>query len=105
MAFTNTAKAKPFERKKNGNSSDGTTQIMALKKMAVICVGLVSKLRAQRHADRNHGTQDFVASGDIELGRTLWPTIQGSLKKALAHVDPETYLFTPSRASGWKFID
>jgi hypothetical protein len=46
-----------------------------------------------------------IASGDVETGRVLWPTVQGSLKKALAHVDPETHLFDCSRTAAWKFLD
>jgi hypothetical protein len=46
-----------------------------------------------------------IASGDVETGRVLWPTVQGSLKKALAHVDPETRLFDCSRTASWKFLD
>lgn len=34
MALVNTANARPLDRRKKGNNSDGTTQIMALKKMA-----------------------------------------------------------------------
>lgn len=46
-----------------------------------------------------------VASGDFHTGRELWPTIQGSLKRALAHVNSESHLFVPSRGTGWKFLD
>jgi hypothetical protein len=46
-----------------------------------------------------------VASSDLETGGVLWPTVQGSLKKALAHVDPETHRFDCSRTAAWKFLD
>lgn len=46
-----------------------------------------------------------VASGDRETGRVLWSTVQGSLEKALEHIDPQTHLFDPSRTKAWKFLD
>ena len=46
-----------------------------------------------------------VASGDLETGCELWPTVLGSLQKALAHVDPETHVFDSSRVKAWKFLD
>ncbi|KAI6778171.1 Bacterial alpha-L-rhamnosidase [Emericellopsis cladophorae] len=49
---------------------------------------------------------DYVeASGDIAIGKELWPTVLGCLKKALSHLDPETGLFDPSRGDDWKFLD
>jgi alpha-L-rhamnosidase len=38
-----------------------------------------------------------LASGDVETGRTLWPTIENSLKNALSHLDPATFVFDSSR--------
>jgi alpha-L-rhamnosidase len=46
-----------------------------------------------------------VASGDVKTGHALWPTIQGSLKMALSHIDPATGAFDPSRTKAWKFLD
>ncbi|KAK5064635.1 hypothetical protein LTR84_000469 [Exophiala bonariae] len=46
-----------------------------------------------------------VATGDLATGRELWPTIQGSLLKAISHVDPETHLFVSSKTTAWKFLD
>ena len=46
-----------------------------------------------------------LASGDVETGRTLWPTIEGSLKSALSHLDPDTFVFGSSRVEAWKFLD
>jgi alpha-L-rhamnosidase len=49
---------------------------------------------------------DYVlASGDTSTGRELWPTIQGSLKRALAHLDPVTHIFDSSSTTAWKFLD
>ena len=45
-----------------------------------------------------------VASGDQETGRLLWPTIMGSLKGALSHVD-SAGRFDSSSQKTWKFID
>jgi alpha-L-rhamnosidase len=46
-----------------------------------------------------------LASGGIEAGRILWPTIEGSLKNALLHLDPATFVLDPSRVKAWKFLD
>ena len=46
-----------------------------------------------------------VASGDLGTGHALWPTVQGSLKGALAHLDPSTSVFDSSRVRSWKFLD
>ncbi|KAK7222569.1 hypothetical protein V2G26_010572 [Clonostachys chloroleuca] len=49
---------------------------------------------------------DYVeASGDVEAGLELWPTVQGCLKKALLHIDPDTNAFDESREKQWKFLD
>jgi alpha-L-rhamnosidase len=45
------------------------------------------------------------ASSDLETARILWPTILGSLRTPLAHVDPETGAFDGSKTSLWKFLD
>jgi hypothetical protein len=45
-----------------------------------------------------------VASGDLETAIELWPTILGSMKIALAHLD-ENGRFTSDAAAGWKFLD
>lgn len=45
------------------------------------------------------------ASGDVVSGRELWPTIQGCLKRALAHVDPTSHTFDSSRSAKVKFLD
>ncbi|KAB5550752.1 bacterial alpha-L-rhamnosidase domain-containing protein [Coniochaeta sp. 2T2.1] len=44
------------------------------------------------------------ASGDLETGHELWPTVIGSTQSALAHVDDE-FVFSSARSSHWKFID
>ena len=47
----------------------------------------------------------IVASGDLETGRMLWPTVLGSLQNAISHLDPKTYVFDSSRVKAWKFLD
>lgn len=46
-----------------------------------------------------------VASGDKATGELLWSTVQGCLKKALAHLDPTTFVFDSSSFPAWKFLD
>lgn len=46
-----------------------------------------------------------IASGDLETGRLLWPTIQGSLLNAVSHLDPKTHVFDSTRVTAWKFLD
>jgi alpha-L-rhamnosidase len=49
---------------------------------------------------------DYVlASGDNATGQILWPTIQGSLKKALSHLSRDTNTFDSSSSSAWNFLD
>jgi len=45
-----------------------------------------------------------VASGDLDTAVELWPTILGSMKMALAHVD-EGGRFKSDAFSAWKFLD
>jgi len=45
-----------------------------------------------------------VASGDLETARELWPTVLGSMKTALAHLD-ENGRFDSEKVPGWKFLD
>ncbi|KAI5197091.1 glycoside hydrolase family 78 protein [Aureobasidium subglaciale EXF-2481] len=50
--------------------------------------------------------EDYVvASGDLETGKQLWPTVLGCLKRPLAHVDSDTGMFDCLRAQGFKFLD
>ncbi|KAL2783025.1 Six-hairpin glycosidase-like protein [Aspergillus keveii] len=46
-----------------------------------------------------------VASGDLETGYTLWSTVLNCVNRALAHVNPETYVFEMERHTGFKFLD
>ncbi|KAK2736752.1 hypothetical protein FQN55_001514 [Onygenales sp. PD_40] len=49
---------------------------------------------------------DYVsASGDLETGRDLWPTVNGCLKRALEHIDPASNTVDASRSESWKFLD
>lgn len=45
------------------------------------------------------------ASGDIDTARQLWPTVLGSIKAALSHLDPNTFSFSCSTSDHWKFLD
>jgi hypothetical protein len=45
-----------------------------------------------------------VASGDLETPIELWPTILGSMKKALAHLDQDGK-FNSDATTAWKFLD
>ncbi|KAH8587957.1 bacterial alpha-L-rhamnosidase domain-containing protein [Bisporella sp. PMI_857] len=45
-----------------------------------------------------------VASKDLETGVELWPTILGSMRAALAHINPEGR-FVSAASSAWKFLD
>ncbi|KAF9892238.1 hypothetical protein FE257_002015 [Aspergillus nanangensis] len=49
---------------------------------------------------------DYVsASHDTDTGHDLYPTVLGSLNRALAHLDPDTHTFNPSHSTDWKFLD
>lgn len=51
-------------------------------------------------------TYDYVeASGDVETGRRLWQTVRDCVKRALAHLNPDTNVFEAARGEGWKFLD
>ena len=45
-----------------------------------------------------------TASGDIQTATELWPTILGSMKSALAHLD-DTSMFNSNATPAWKFLD
>lgn len=45
-----------------------------------------------------------VASADVETAAELWPTILGSMKKALSHLDTNGR-FDSDATSSWKFLD
>ncbi|KAI5244709.1 hypothetical protein E4T43_03573 [Aureobasidium subglaciale] len=45
------------------------------------------------------------ASGDLETGKQLWPTVLGCFERPLTHVDSDTGMFDCSRAQGFKFLD
>lgn len=45
-----------------------------------------------------------IASGDKETGEELWPTVLGSMKAVLAHLD-ENSRFDSDKIPGWKFLD
>ncbi|KAL2839837.1 Six-hairpin glycosidase-like protein [Aspergillus pseudoustus] len=46
-----------------------------------------------------------VASGDVDTGHTLWPTVLKCVERALAHLDPRTHTFELHRGEGFKFLD
>ncbi|KAF2195131.1 glycoside hydrolase family 78 protein [Zopfia rhizophila CBS 207.26] len=46
-----------------------------------------------------------MASSDLDTAKALWPTILGSLRVPLSHLDPETGSFVSSRTELWKFLD
>lgn len=46
-----------------------------------------------------------LASSDIETARRLWPTVLGSIKVALSHLDANTFSFSCSASEHWKFLD
>lgn len=50
---------------------------------------------------------DYVAaSGDVEAGLELWPTVQECVKRALSYIDPSTHTFDQDRRKdGWVFLD
>ncbi|KAL3451482.1 Six-hairpin glycosidase-like protein [Aspergillus insuetus] len=49
---------------------------------------------------------DYVlASGDLKTGKMLWPTVLNCVKRALAHLNPTTYVFEVDRSAGFKFLD
>lgn len=45
-----------------------------------------------------------VASDDLTTGRTLWPTVLGSLESALSYLDANS-AFDSSKHKSWKFLD
>ncbi|KAF4120832.1 Bacterial alpha-L-rhamnosidase [Geosmithia morbida] len=50
--------------------------------------------------------RDYVeASGDLEAGKELWPSVLGCLKKALSNVEPGSGVFDVTRSKDWKFLD
>jgi hypothetical protein len=49
---------------------------------------------------------DYVsASGDLEAGHTLWPTVLQCVKRSLPSLNPTTHVFEAERSQGFKFID
>ncbi|KXJ93589.1 Six-hairpin glycosidase-like protein [Microdochium bolleyi] len=49
---------------------------------------------------------DYVAaSGDLDTGRMLWPTVLACLRTPLTYVDPETMTFDSRRGDDWQFLD
>ncbi|CZR63110.1 uncharacterized protein PAC_13007 [Phialocephala subalpina] len=45
-----------------------------------------------------------VASGDLETAEELWPTVLGSMKKALSHLNKDGK-FDSNASDAWKFLD
>ncbi|KAE8454664.1 hypothetical protein EG329_000287 [Mollisiaceae sp. DMI_Dod_QoI] len=45
-----------------------------------------------------------VASGDLETANELWPTVVGSMKMALSHLDKDGR-FDSDASDAWKFLD
>ncbi|KAJ5389243.1 uncharacterized protein N7496_000311 [Penicillium cataractarum] len=49
---------------------------------------------------------DYVsASGDVEAGHALWPTVLQCVKRSLSSLNPKTHVFETERSQGFKFID
>ncbi|OJJ46413.1 hypothetical protein ASPZODRAFT_132518 [Penicilliopsis zonata CBS 506.65] len=49
---------------------------------------------------------DYVAaSGDLETGHTLWPTVLHCVKRGLSSLNPTTHVFELERTQAFKFID
>lgn len=46
-----------------------------------------------------------VAINNLSIGRQLWSTLQGSLLKAMSHLDPKTHVFNSTLDPAWKFLD